>query len=317
MLSILFLISSVVSFRIQLFGPTGAGKSYLGNLILERQVFIDDPSVTTSHTTQIQCASHAFNGVTVCDAPGLFDSNCLSNKYFQDLTLSMKLNPPNLIVIVVGSNRGAPNLKLLLAALKECVAADGANYLVISNHAVFRKHEKERVLADFQQLAKGYGKDLGVTDLRHSYFPTQRDDVVQEELANLLKPIQDTKLLRNVVVIDWLTVQKTYQTEVHELRRVLSASYDSRIDAKETHIRNLGISMPSTCWVPLLGSIACVAQGITVGVLRKEVEDLKKERASVLRDDQTVQNKKDHINGIIKNIEREDCHNRYRYHEVL
>lgn len=156
--------------RVVLIGPTGAGKSWLGNALLNNPTAFVSSSSTSSVTDKILESSNLITlpdkkrlDLTIVDTPGIGDTKGRSHKFVDEIVTHMRKYETNMLFIVVRYGRVDVGVQKYLKALKECINGfyELSTVLIINNVPTERRLAKSSPPERYEDVAAQAVKDYG------------------------------------------------------------------------------------------------------------------------------------------------------------
>ncbi|ESO88582.1 hypothetical protein LOTGIDRAFT_75732, partial [Lottia gigantea] len=178
--------------RVILIGKTGAGKSYLGNALMGRELFkssVTAESVTTfcaSGKRKIKSRSHKYI-LKVIDTPGLKDNRMSEKETCGELArcISLSLPGPHFFVIVIQIGRFTDEELKVVEMLKKEFGVELMNFaLVVFTHGF--KLSGMSIEKYLETAPAGLQKVVKESDNRYAVLGDQRDRTFQKSVKNII-----------------------------------------------------------------------------------------------------------------------------------
>ncbi|CAF1225620.1 unnamed protein product [Adineta steineri] len=193
----------IISKRVVLIGPTGAGKSWLANQLLNRKAFksaASTKSITNTineATNEIILEDNKTLKLTVVDTPGIGDTQGRSDKIMDDIVTNIRTHEPNMLLIVLPYGRIDTGLQNKILALNECINGYyESSTLFIMNQIPsdyqLEENDPPQTLKDvICEAHDDFAKNLKLKTLAITIFiQTQREK--NNDLKKLMKIMYDT-----------------------------------------------------------------------------------------------------------------------------
>jgi ABC-type oligopeptide transport system ATPase subunit len=287
-------------------GESGNGKSTLSNLVIESDGKTFKRSANAKSETTFCTTVKGSNGRTATDTPGLADTEGRTTQFLDDIIKHCKANPPTQLAIVCGGSvRLTPSVKKSLYLLKHCfmesVHCDRPSLCVAHFALIINKMP---VQDDFygdgnstdvpRENAAEITQIFGIEDFRVVELPTGIREASRKfgpflKSCDLVTGTVDTKNWRTFTqVLDEAKRYNRNQVSADEAAQHKIAQIRADIQWHDNRIRDMGISIASTGWIPLFGQVATV--GFAAAIIHSQDQNviLKKQLNHVVANKETV-----------------------------
>jgi len=292
--------------RVVLIGPTGAGKSRIGNAILKDKAFgVSSSAVSctqepSEHTRNVTLAGSSVTfELTVVDTPGMGDSSGQSSTMMDKIIEYMRTKTVNIIIIVCPHDRMSTGLKNSLNVLRECLDGfdDGSTALFI-NKAPSDETLSEDTQPRSQEDVLNEARNLIEKELNYKFanflFIPKSTDAIRRVTETMLQVISQSTQIDSSKLKTWTERIQYYENITKDSVDTLSA-FENRCKELETKkIRLLndrkwhsdriaGCIMGSiaTCWIPYVNLGVGLGAGAVTLFSKSRIEDIDKEIGAI------------------------------------
>jgi len=305
--------------KVILLGQTGAGKSSIGNKLLDNKHAFKSAAIGSNESeTEVVTSSQSHvttsKGdlrMTVFDTPGLGDTKGRSIKFLDIMMDRIKQEKPHAIIFFMPSDmKFGPEINYALKCFAQCLKPsasstvgmpDGRVLLVVNklpSDADFGgdfasgTSDKDKILANCMDsanecLRKGLGLPSKIAEA-HT-FGVQKykiDQNVIRAMSDAIRNIPDEPLdvgqFRTFAEVMFeATRLKNDAVSADEYAEITIDRLNKDIKWHEKRMRDCNIAMASTCWIPFAGAAAAIGFVIAIEDSRCKLPGLKQELSRV------------------------------------